>query len=153
MAGYKLKGKDMDKRTKRQIDKKVSDFERECLMEMLFESKDENVKDALEQALIAVKLIHSEEIAEEVEEHRQELIEEEKGKKIGLQEIERLIKEMERHIDRRDQDMWKKTKPYDYWDGNHGHPGWITTSTISIDTSPKVIINPVKRTIDWSTKT
>lgn len=147
----------MDKRTKRRIDKKVSDFERECLMEMLFESDDENVKDALEQALIAVKLIHSEEIAEEVEEHRQKLIEEEKNKKNMLQGMEELIKEMERNLKRKE-DIWKKIKPYDYWDGNSGHSEWttgrwITTSTVSTDTSPKVIINPVKRAIDWSTKT
>jgi len=150
----------MDKRTKRRIDKKVSDFERECLMEMLFESDDENVKDALEQALIAVKLIHSEEIAEEVEEHRQELIEEEKNKKNQLQGMEELIKEMERNLERKEQDMWKKIKIHDYWDITDKRKlpewttsRWITTSTVSIDTSPKVIINPVKRTIDWSTKT
>ncbi len=151
----------MDKRTKRRINKKVLDFERECLIEMLFESDDENVKDVLEQALMAVKLVHSEEIAEEVEEHRQKLIEEEKNKKNGLQEMERLIKEMERNLERKEQDIWKKAK-HDYWDDYHNDPKWvtddykldrwITTSTVSIDTSPKVIVNPIKKAVNWSTK-
>jgi len=149
----------MDKRTKRRIDKKVSDFERECLMEMLFESEDENVKDALEQALMAVKLIHSEEISEEVEEHRQKLIEEEKDKKIGIQEMERLIKEMERNLERRDQDTWKKVKIHDYWNITNKRKlpewttnRWITTSTISTDTLPKTIIDPTKLLNKWFTK-
>ncbi len=160
MAQNRLKGKDMDKRTKRHINKKVLDFERECLIEMLFESDDENVKDALEQALLAVKLVHSEEIAEEVEEHRQKLIDEAKNTR---SEMERLIKEMERDIERKEQDIWKKAKPYDYWDDYHNRPKWIiddykrdrwiTTSTVSIDTSPKVIIDPIKHVIDWSSKT
>lgn len=147
----------MNKRTKRRIDKKLSDFERECLIEMLFESDDENVKDVLEQALMAVKLVHSEEIAEEVEEHRQKLIEEEKNKENGLRGIEKLIKEMERDSEQKEQDIWKKTKPYDYegskWitDG-HRLDRWITTSIVSIDTSPKIIVNPIKEAIDWSIK-
>lgn len=144
----------MDKRTKRRIDKKVSDFERECLMEMLFESEDENVKDALEQALIAVKLIHSEEIAEEVEKHRQELIEEEKNKKNGLRDMERLIKEIERDLERKEQDIWKKIKPYDYWEGDYKWTTnqWITTSIIGTDKSPKTVIDPIKLFGNWSTK-
>lgn len=152
----------MDKRTKRRIDKKVLDFERECLIEMLFESDDENVKDVLEQALMAVKLVHSEEIAEEVEEHRKKLIDEAENEKNTPSEIEQLIKEMERDLERKEQDMWKGKKRYDYWNDYHNRPKWmtddyklnqwITTSTVSIDTSPKVIFNPVKKTIDWSTK-
>lgn len=150
----------MDKRTKRRINKKVLDFERECLIEMLFESDDENVKDVLEQALMAVKLVHSEEIAEEVEERRQKLIDEAENKKNIPSEIEQLIKEMERDLDRKDQDIWKKIKPYDYW-SDYKSPKWIiddcnldkwiTTNTI-VDPNPKVIFNPIKNAIDWSTK-
>jgi len=146
----------MDKRTKRRMDKKVLDFERVCLFEMLIESDDENVKDALEQALIAVKLIHSEEIAEEVENHRQELIEEEKNKKNGLRDMERLIKEMERN-----ENTWNKMKSHDYWDDNYVKrlglttDKWITTSTVStvIDKTPKkVIIDPTTLLSKWSIK-
>ena len=149
----------MDKKTKRQIDKKVSDFERECLIEMLFESDDGNVEDVLEQALMAVKLVHSEEIAEEVEEHRQKLIEEAEEKKAGLADMERMIKEMERCIDHRDQDMWKKVKIHDYWDITDKRKlpewttsRWITTSTISTDKLPETIIDPTKLLNKWFTK-
>ena len=146
----------MDKRTKRQIDKKVLDFERERLIEMLFESEDENVKDALEQALMTVKLIHSEEIAEEVAAHMQKLVEEAKSAKKRLSEVDRLIKEM-----RHDRDEWKKTKIIDHWDIFRGRPKWInddykndrwiTTSTISID-SPKIAIDLIKQADNWSIK-
>ncbi|KKL17204.1 hypothetical protein LCGC14_2487930 [marine sediment metagenome] len=146
----------MDKRTKRRMDKEVSEFEKACLMEMLFESEDENVRDALEQALLVVKLIHSEEIAEEVENHRQKLIEEAKNKKVELKEFERILEQMERDLGRRDQDMWKKQ--YDYWDDNYLKRSgwmtdrWITTTTVSTDKSPKVITNPATLLNEWSTK-
>ena len=146
----------MDKRTKRQIDKKVSDFERECLIEMLFDSEDENVKDALEQALMTVKLIHSEEIAEEVAAHMQKLVEETKSAKKRLSEIDKLIKEM-----RHDQDEWKKTKTIDHWDIFRSRPKWIdddyrndrwiTTSVIGTD-SPKIAIDLIKQADNWSIK-
>lgn len=149
----------MDKRTKRQINKKVSDFERECLIEMLFESDDENVKDALEQALLVVKLIHSEEIAEEVEEHRQKLIDEAKNEKNTQSEIEKIIKEMKRkrNIERKNQDMWKKVN-HDYWIDyytirpDYGFDKWITTSTVSADTSSKVTISPIDSVNKWLTQ-
>jgi len=144
----------MDKKTKRQINKKVLAFERECLFDMLLESDDQNVKDALEQALLAVKLVHSEEIAEEVEEHRQALIEQEESKK-EESEIERLIKEMKYK-----QDIWKKvrTYDYDYWPRpqertDYRFDKWITSSTNTIvKKTPIVTIDPIKSVNDWLTK-
>ena len=141
----------MDKRTKRQINKKVLAFERECLLDMLLESDDQNVKDALEQALLAVKLVHSEEIAEEVEEHRQALIEEENNKNNKSAELERLIREMQYK-----QDIWKKVKIDDYWGdynerSDYGFGKWITTSTIVKPTSV-VTIKPIDSVNKWLTK-
>lgn len=64
----------LNSRTEKRIDAQVSEREYDLLLELLLESEDSNVKEALEQALTVVKLIHSEEIDEELKDYKQGLV-------------------------------------------------------------------------------
>lgn len=135
----------MDKKTKRQINKKVLAFEKECLLDMLLESDDVNVKTALEQALIAVKLIHSVEIDQDVKEYKQKLINEEHKK--NKLDIDKLVQEIKDNTDYK-KDYWCDfPSEWAEWSINK----WTTTNT-EIDKNSEIDYDYIKNLTDWSTK-
>ena len=116
------------------IEAQAKEYEEEMLLDRLFESSDENVREALEQALVVVKLIYSEEIDEEIRAVRDDLIRQEHDE-INRKRIEKVRQKeiMEQATRQRkisDDDYYQR-KLYPVIPGQYNVP-WIVDDDIMI---------------------
>lgn len=119
------------------IEAQVKEHEEEILLQFLIESDDENIREALEQALTVVKLIYSEEVDEQARRIRDDLIREEHDeinrKRMDKIRQNEMIEEARRQKKIAEDDYLYKKLNYPAWPNSQTNKDWCTNTWIDDD--------------------